>query len=189
MQQALNLGAHPVPHLLPLNQSWQPVGPLQIVTPRYGNLTGRVTSVAIDPSDASGNHVYIGTTGGGVWKSTNAAASDPTTTTFTPLLDEPAAFSGVNLTSISIGAVSVQPGGTGVVLAGTGDPNDALDSYYGAGILRSGDGGTTWTLIPQSSDAFYNNGPTNFSFTGEAFAGFAWSTTSPSLVVAAVTHS
>ena len=189
MQQALNLGAHPVPHLLPLNQGWQPVGPLQIVTPRYGSITGRVTSVAIDPSDASGNHLYIGTTGGGVWKSTNAAALDPTTTTFVPLLDTPAAFSGVNLTSISIGAVSVQPGGTGVVLAGTGDPNDALDSYYGAGILRSSDGGTTWTLIPQSSDAFYNNGPTNFSFTGEAFAGFAWSGTTPSLVVAAVTHS
>jgi len=30
---------------------------------------------------------------------------------------------------LSVGAVSVQPGGTGVVLAGLGDPNDALDSY------------------------------------------------------------
>ena len=29
-----------------------------------------------------------------------------------------------------------------MILAGTGDPNDALDSYYGAGILRSTDGGT-----------------------------------------------
>lgn len=189
MQQALNLAARPRPHLLPLNQSWQPVGPLQITTARYGNITGRVTSVAIDPSDASGNHVYIGTTGGGVWKSANAAASDPTTVTFTPLLDTPAAFNGVNLTSISIGAVSAQPGGTGVVLAGTGDPNDALDSYYGAGILRSADGGTTWSLIPQSSDAFNGTGLYNYSFTGEAFAGFAWSTTSPGLVVAAVTHS
>lgn len=189
MQQVLDLTAHPRPHLLPLNQNWQPIGPLQIVTPRYGKITGRVTSVAVDRSDASANHVYIGTTGGGVWKSANAAASDPTTVTFTPLLDTPAAFSGVNLTSISIGAVSVQPGGTGVVLAGTGDPNDALDSYYGAGILRSTDGGTTWSLLTQSNDAFNGTGAYNFSFTGEAFAGFAWSGVTPSLVVAAVTHS
>ncbi|MGC9292490.1 MAG: choice-of-anchor D domain-containing protein [Acidobacteriaceae bacterium] len=189
MKQALDLTAHPRPHLLPLNQNWQPVGPLQITSTRYGALTGRVTSVAIDPSDAAGNHIYIGTTGGGVWKSANAAAGDPTTVTFTPLLDTPAAFSGVNLSSISIGAVSVQPGGTGVVLAGTGDPNDALDSYYGAGILRSTDGGTTWSLITQSDDAFNGDGFFNYSFTGEAFAGFAWSTTSPGLVVAAVTHS
>jgi hypothetical protein len=175
--------------LLPLNQSWQPVGPLQVISPRYGALTGRVTSVAIDPSDASGNHVYIGTTGGGVWKSANAAATDASTVTFAPLLDMPAAFAGVNVTSISMGAVSVQPGGTGVVLAGTGDPNDAMDSYYGAGILRSADGGTTWTLIPQSSDGFFGTGAANFSFTGEAFAGFAWSSLTPGLVVAAVTHS
>jgi hypothetical protein len=190
MKQVLELTAHPRPHLLPLNQNWQPVGPQQITSPRYGALTGRVTSIAIDPSDAAGNHIYVGSTGGGVWKSANAAASDPTTVTFTPLLDTPAAFgTSVNVTSISIGAVSVQPGGTGVVLAGTGDPNDALDSYYGAGILRSADGGTTWSLIPQSNDAFNGDGFFNYSFTGEAFAGFAWSTTSPSLVVAAVTHS
>ena len=41
----------------------------------------------------------------------------------------------------------MQPGGTGVILAGTGDPNDALDSYYGAGILLSEDQGTD---LPQA---------------------------------------
>ncbi len=81
--------------------------------------------------------------------------------------------------SISIGAVTVQPGGTGVILAGTGDPNDALDSYYGAGVLRSPDGGNTWTVMSHTADQM-------FSFQGEGFAGFAWSTTNPQLVVAAV---
>ena len=37
-----------------------------------------------------------------------------------------------------------------VVLAGTGDPNDALESYYGSGLLRSADGGLTWSLISES---------------------------------------
>ena len=83
--------------------------------------------------------------------------------------------------SISIGAVSVQPGGTGVILAGTGDPNDALDSYYGAGVLRSPDGGNTWTVMSHTADQM-------LSFQGEGFAGFAWSTVNPQLVVAAVSQ-
>ena len=138
----------------------------------------------------SGNTVYLGATGGGVWLATNAAASDPTTVTWQPLTDDPPAYSGVNVTSLSIGAVSVQPGAgvNGVVLAGTGDPNDVLDSYYGAGILRSLDGGTTWSLITESSDAF-SGGITNYSFVGDAFSGFAWSAANNNLVVAAVTDS
>jgi hypothetical protein len=31
-------------------------------------ITGRITAVAVDPSDPSGNTVYIGAAGGGVWK-------------------------------------------------------------------------------------------------------------------------
>ena len=126
----------------------------------------------------------MGTTGGGLWKSTNAAAS-ASQVTFAPLTDTLPAFSTGKTASLSIGAVSVQPGATGVLLAGTGDPNDAMDSYYGSGLLRSFDNGVTWSLIDQSSDALI--GPYwNFSFIGEGFSGFAWSMTSPNLVVAAV---
>lgn len=179
-----------MPMLQSSNQPWQAVGPGHISTPQFGNVTGRIASIAVAPWDASGNTVYIGSTGGGVWRSNNAAASDPSSVTFTPLTDNLSAYSGVNVTSLSIGAVSVQPGTTanGVVLAGTGDPNDALDSYYGAGVLRSPDGGATWSLISQSSDAF-SGGVTNYSFVGDAFSGFAWSTTNADLVVAAVTTS
>ena len=179
-----------MPQLQSSDQPWQPVGPGQIVTSQFGDVTGRITSIAIAPWDASGNTVYLGSTGGGVWRSTNAASSDPTAVTWQPLTDDPPAYSGINITSLSIGAVSVQPGSTpdGVVLAGSGDPNDVLDSYYGAGILRSGDGGNTWSLITQSSDAF-SGGITNYSFVGDAFSGFAWSAANTNLVVAAVTDS
>lgn len=148
------------------------------MTPDFGLVTGRVSSIAIDPADVSGNHVFVGTTGGGVWVSQNAASSG--NVVFTPLTDSPD-FSSVRFASISVGAVSVQPGGTGVILAGTGDPNDALDSYYGAGILRSADGGNTWTATSHTADQAY-------SFLGEGFAGFAWSTVNPQLVVAAVSQ-
>ena len=107
--------------------AWQPVGPPQVSTSAFGLVTGRITSIAADPSDSTGNTVYVGSTGGGLWKSTNAAAA-PSSVTFTPLTDNLSAFSPAALTSLSIGAVTVQPGGTGVVLAGTGDPNDASDS-------------------------------------------------------------
>ena len=159
--------------------TWQPVGPDAVATPGYGLVSGRVTAVAFDPADATGNHVYVGTTGGGVWAAQNAATASTGQIVFSPLTDAVGALNGATDGSISIGALGVQPGGTGVVLAGTGDPNDALDSYYGAGILRSGDGGSTWTLIATTADGKYQ-------FAGEAFAGFAWSTVNPQVVVAAV---
>jgi len=170
-----------------LNQPWQALGPAQVSTSAYGNVTGRVTSIAADSSDASGNTVYLGSTGGGVWKSTNAAGPQ-SSVVFSPLTDNLPAFSGGSVASLSIGAVSVQPGGTGVVLAGTGDPDDALDSYYGSGLLRSADGGLTWALISASNDSSVN-AIANFSFFGLAFAGFDWSGQTPGLVVAAVSQS
>ncbi|HEU5341074.1 choice-of-anchor D domain-containing protein [Edaphobacter sp.] len=174
-----------LPHLTSLTTPWQPVGPGQVSSVRYGNVSGRVTSIAIDPSDPTGNTVYVGTTGGGLWKSTNAAGP-ATSVTFAPLTDTLPVFSANTgssaIPSLSIGAVSVQ---NGVVLAGTGDPNDATDSYYGGGLLRSIDGGQSWTLISESHDGAAGN----HSWVGLGFAGFAWSTASPGTVVAAISQS
>ncbi len=168
--------------------TWTPLGPTAVQTSNFGLVTGRVSAIALDPSDNTGNHVYVGTTGGGVWSAQNAAVSTPSSVSFVPLTDSLSAEGGIIDPSISIGALTVQPGGTGVVLAGTGDPNDALDSYYGNGILRSTDGGATWSLIPYTQDASDNLGLENYAFAGEGFAGFAWSTANPQIVVAAVSQ-
>ena len=168
--------------------AWQPLGPNAVTTPSYGLVTGRVTSIAFDPADSTGNRVFLGTTGGGLWLAQNADTTNPADVVFSPLTDNLSAMSTAVDASISIGAVSVQPGGTGVVLAGTGDPNDALDSYYGAGVLRSTDGGKTWSLIQTTTDVEQGLGIQDYSFVGEGFAGFAWSTASPQLVVAAVSQ-
>jgi hypothetical protein len=167
-----------------LNVPWAPLAPESLSTATTGPAGGRVLSVAVDPSDSTGNTVYIGTTGG-VFKSTNASASSGVS--FVPVSDlVPAvdvAHTHINL--VNVGAVSVQPGRTGVVLAGTGDPTNEPDSLYGTGILRSADGGNSWTTITGSRDPA--TGLEQNSFVGEAFTGFAWSTAAPNLVVAAVT--
>jgi hypothetical protein len=168
----------------PLSAAWTSVGPGQVASQSYGDVTGRVASVAIDPADATGNTVYLGTTGGGVWKSINAAGPAGSVA-FQPLTDTLPVFSAnagsPTVASLTIGAVSA---GDGVVLAGTGDGNNALDSYYGEGILRSVDGGVTWTLIQQSHDGVAGN----HTFVGLATAGFAWSTATTGLVVAAMSQ-
>ena len=170
-----------------LAAAWQPLGPAAVTSARFGKVTGRVTAVAFDPNDATGNTVYVGTTGGGVWKSTNAAGplAAVSFVALTDTLPVFAANAGSSVVpSLSIGSLAVQSG-TGVLLAGTGDPNDATDSYYGEGILRSADGGLTWTLVQNSQDGA--NG--NHSLQGLSVAGMAWSTASPSLVVAGLSSS
>src|SRR5262249_50446531 len=62
----------------------------------------------------------------------------------------------------------------------------SVDSYYGMGILRSAVGGNSWNLI-QGADCM---GPSSTlcaeTFVGLGFSSFAFSTTNPNLVVAAV---
>ncbi len=156
------------------NLIWQSLGPSPAVfdptnLSSYGNVTGRVTAVAVDQSDTTGNTVYVGGASGGVWKSTNAAASDPNTVAWTPLTDDQA--------SLAVGAIALQPGGN-VLLVGTGETNGSGDSYYGQGILRSTNGGQTWTLISSA-----NNGARPLR--GLGFSRIAFSTTNTNLVVAA----
>ena len=67
--------------------TWQPLGPGAVLTPNYGLVTGRVSALALDPADATGNHLFAGTTGGGVWVTQNAAVSDASQVVFTQLTD------------------------------------------------------------------------------------------------------
>ncbi len=132
---------------------------------------GRATAVAIDPTDATGNTVYVAAASGGVWKSTNAANATAANVTWAALTDQQA--------SLVNGAVSVRPDGT-VVLVGTGEPDSAIDSYYGVGILRSTNHGASWTLIPTAT----GNNPA-LSFAGLGVAKIAWDTSPATTVVAA----
>jgi hypothetical protein len=133
------------PDISPSLHSWTPLGPQPTAnTAFYGNVSGRVTALAVDPCDATGNTVYAGGADGGVWVSFNALSGNPVT--WQPLTD--------NQPSLSTGALALAPkpcqlfnghAQSSLILVGTGESNYAHDSLYGAGVLRSSDGGQTWT--------------------------------------------
>ncbi len=155
---------------------WSSLGPAPLISDPgilrqdFGYVSGRVSAVSVDPNDATGNTVYVGAAQGGLWRSTNAAAASTTSVVWTQLLDKQP--------SLAVGAVAIQPGNKNLLLVGTGEPNDSFDSYYGLGLLRSTDGGVTWTQVTQ--DVAGN------SFLGRGFSKFAFSSINPNLVVAAV---
>ena len=93
-----------LPHYTSLGAAWQPVGPRQVTTAAFGNVTGRVSALALDDTDPTGNTLYVGTTGGGIWKSTNAAGP-AASVIFTPLTDDLPVFSpGTAVTASSASA-------------------------------------------------------------------------------------
>jgi len=136
----------------------------------YGVVTGRATAVAVDQNDVTGNTVYVGGAFGGVWKSTTAANQDITKVRWKALIDEQP--------TQAVGAIAIDPEDSNIVLVGTGEANSTSDSYYGLGILRSADGGNSWTLISSA-----NNGLRPFH--GLAFAKIAFNSDNPTIVVAA----
>ena len=74
---------------------------------------------------------YVGPRSGGVWKTVNNG------TTFESVSDQ--------FNTCAIGDIAVAPSDPEVVWVGTGDAFNARSSYYGNGIWKSIDAGTTWT--------------------------------------------
>lgn len=97
---------------------------------------GRVAAVA--GSDTDPNLYYLGSAGGGVWKSQDGGE------TWQPVFEHEKVA--------SIGAVSIDPKNNDVVWVGTGETNPRNDVTYGDGIYKSTDGGKTFKNIgPQST--------------------------------------
>jgi hypothetical protein len=134
----------------PLN--WTPIGPSVIARGQAtGNpsVSGRVNALALHPN---GDRAYLASANGGVWFSDDGGAS------WTPKDDY--AFtspgtSGLEADSLAAGGIDVRFAPTGpandLIFVGTGEPRPfASDAYFGIGILRSADGGATWTREAQN---------------------------------------
>jgi hypothetical protein len=86
-------GFRPRPQAAGAQAAWQPLGPTGVLSSNYGLVTGRISSLALDPADGTGNRLYVGTTRGGVWLSQNAGTANPANIVFTPLIDNQGALS------------------------------------------------------------------------------------------------
>jgi len=129
--------------------SWTSIGPQPVNTPYTDPVVaGRVSAMAVVPG--SNNTVYLGGAQGGIWKTADGG------TTWTALTD-----TGPTL---AVGSIALDPSNSSNVYVGTGEENFSGDSYYGAGILKSTDAGTTWTQMcgpfcgPVGQDGFYGGG-------------------------------
>src|SRR2546422_668614 len=113
---------------------WAGFGPSPILSggARYA---GRVTSIAVDLSTS--RTIYAGAADGGVWRSVDGGAN------WTPLTDAEC--------SLDMGSVALDPVAPSIVYAGTGEAAASYDSYFGCGVLRSTDGGMTWTRDRKST--------------------------------------
>jgi photosystem II stability/assembly factor-like uncharacterized protein len=102
---------------------WRLIGPYR---------AGRVSAVAGVPGDSA--TYYIGTPGGGIWKTTSGG------TTWKPIFDDQHVA--------SIGDIAIAPSDSKLIIVGTGEQT------AGDGVYRSTDAGATWTNIGLKDSRF-----------------------------------
>lgn len=119
---------------IPGSARWESIGPRNLDIPYriyYGvpPLSGRVNALAIHPTQP--NTFFLGSAGGGVWKSTNAGS------TWVPLTD--------GWETLQVSCLKIAPSNPDIIYVGTGD----FQGYgpYSVGIMKSTDGGATWTNL------------------------------------------
>lgn len=141
--------------------NWTPIGPIGRETidaqgRSNDGTVGRVSSIAVDPSDPTGNTVYVAGASGGVWRTTNFLTRNPNGPNYVPLTD----FGPNN--AINVGTIALFPDPNGdplktTILVGTGSdslndpqldrPPDENYRFDGVGFLLSEDAGKTWEVL------------------------------------------
>lgn len=89
---------------------------------------GRIADIAIHSSDLSTWYVAVGS--GNLWKTTNRGI------TWTPIFE--------NVSTYSIGTVTIDPNNPNVIWVGTGENVSGRHVGWGDGVYKSTDAGKTW---------------------------------------------
>src|SRR5438477_5749736 len=151
------------------NNVWQSYGPIQTsVQPGVLSFSGatnatasRDTALVIAPTCVPGNcRLWVGSAGGGVWRTDDALAADPSWTWLTGVL-------ALN----SVGTLVADPNDASgnTLYVGTGEGNRCSSGCEsGVGIYKTTNGGNSWTKLP---DACVNNTTYSCANSGDAFLG------------------
>jgi Cadherin-like/FG-GAP-like repeat len=104
--------------------------------PPNNQINGAIQAIAVHPTDPT--VMYVGSVNGGIWKTTNATAASPH---WVPLTD--------SLPSLSIGALQFDPTDSThqTLIAGIGSTSSYFLNDQFTGVLRSTDGGATWSQL------------------------------------------
>jgi photosystem II stability/assembly factor-like uncharacterized protein len=130
--------------------SWQLTGPT--------NVGGRVVDLVVD--NQAPNTLYVATSGGGIWKSSDAGMT----------------YSSVWPTARTQTMGSIAQASDGTLYVGTGEANPSGGglTYFGDGMYKSSDGGQSWTHIGLDDSAAIGRvavDPTNPSVAYAAASG------------------
>ena len=94
-------------------------------------VTGAVSAIATHPTNA--NTIWIGTAGGGIWRTTDGGS------TWEPKTDQ--------FPSLAITSIAVDPANPNILWAGTGSISSSGWPGRTSGLLKSSDGGETWRVF------------------------------------------
>ncbi len=135
------LGSSVAQFIIRNDDLWTAMGPGPLLNGQVENISpnneviGAVHTVVAHPTNP--DILYAGATNGGIWRTTNATSASPN---WTPLTD--------NLSSQSIGALTMDPADSNRLLAGIGRFSSfGLTGSVRDGLLLTDDGGATWRQI------------------------------------------
>ncbi|MBS1794877.1 MAG: PKD domain-containing protein [Acidobacteria bacterium] len=117
--------------------NWKEQGP--------NNVGGRTRALMVDPNDPSGNTLFAGSVGGGLWKTTNINSATPNWAPVNDLLG-----------NLAVTSIAYDPSNTQVMYFTTGEGYFNIDAIRGLGVFKSTDGGATWTQLASTNNVAFN---------------------------------
>jgi photosystem II stability/assembly factor-like uncharacterized protein len=110
-----------------------------------GIASGRIRAMLVDAADATGNTVWIGGVGGGLWKTTDITAS-------------PATWTNVNdfFSNMAITGICQDPVTPATMYFCTGEWPGNSDAVAGDGIFKSTNSGVTWTQLASTTSPTFD---------------------------------
>lgn len=119
------------------NVTWEERGP--------NNVSGRTRALLLDAADPTGETVFAGGVGGGLWKTEDGGLN---WTEIDPFFE-----------NLAISSIAQDPRNSDIIYFGTGEGYGNIDAIRGVGMFKSTDGGATFSYMTSTntSDFFFVN--------------------------------